>query len=570
MAKKFYSMLFSGTLTAIIVAALPMSDSIIAGSVIGETAVAGITLVSPLYSLAAFFSSVFSLGVPIVYSAEMGKFRRKEADRVFGFGLLMSLVTGAALFVSILLFGELYLNSGSQLPAVVEEARGYLSYLRLAMLVLPLNTLLASAVYADGDELISTGSCVVQCAGNVPASFLLSRTMGIRGIGLASFLFTAIATGILFLHFLRKENSLRLNLFYSFALMKDVVRYSFVDASVYLFAAVFTAVLNSFVTLYFGAEYLILVSVVVLCSEFQMVYDGIGEAITPILGIYLSEDCFPGVKTIYKLAEKTALIEGIVAAAILFFAAPFVPGILGISKPEMVRTAAAGVRIIAISAPFVSMLGLTAAYDLLIDRVALAISVLGMRDLVLPASFAVLFGVLFGITGVLVGLMLGLVLAWLVIRVYMRLKYADDAPLLLHERERKREALLYDLTVEPYSIVRVRDEIGEALASRSYDHSTVFRVELLFEELFVLIHQKNGDHVIQGECLLLLENDAIRMTTRDTGVIFDPTDDDMAISNIGSHVLLSIAERISDQKRYLLTMSFNRAAFEIKAQKTPR
>lgn len=55
-----------------VVSVLLMSDSVIAGTVIGSDAVAGITLVTPIYSLAAFFGAVFSLGVPIVYSTEMG------------------------------------------------------------------------------------------------------------------------------------------------------------------------------------------------------------------------------------------------------------------------------------------------------------------------------------------------------------------------------------------------------------------------------------------------------------------------------------------------------------------
>ncbi len=569
MFRKYYSMLFSGTLTAIITSVLLMSDTIIAGSVIGETAVAGITLVAPLYSLSAFCSSVFSLGVPIVYSSEMGKFRQREADRVFGFGFLMSLVIGVLLFLSILLFGDLYLDSFHQLPAIVEEARGYLSYMRFTILFLPLNMLLSSAVYADGDEMISTVSSVVQCAGNLTASIILSRTMGIRGVGLASFLFTVIATGIRFLHLLKEGNSLRLSLYFSFPLMRRVVRYSFIDASGYLFAAVFTAAMNSFVTLYFGAEYMILVSVMLLCSEFQMVYDGIGEAITPILGVYLGEDCFPGVRAIYNLAEKTSVIEGIAVAVVLFLAAPFIPKILGITDPEMIRIATGGIRILSVSAPFVSLLALSAAYSLLIDRVFLGLCVIAMRDFLLPTFFAVLFGILFGLKGFFFGLMLGMVLAWSGIMCFLRLKYADDAPLLLKKREQNREALLYDLTVEPYSILKVRNEIGEALEARSYNHSTANRVMLLFEELFVLIYEKNGENKIQGECTLLLDNDVIRMITRDTGIIFDPTDDDMAITNIVSHVLLSMAERILDQKRYLMTMSFNRTSFEIKAQKDP-
>ena len=127
MSEKYMSMLLGGTLTMMVVSALLMSDAVIAGAVIGSHAVAGITLVTPLYSLAAFFGSVFSLGVPIVYSTEMGKFNKKEADHAFGFGLLMALVVGVALFVLVSLFGDAYLRSSGPLAAVLEEAREYLS-----------------------------------------------------------------------------------------------------------------------------------------------------------------------------------------------------------------------------------------------------------------------------------------------------------------------------------------------------------------------------------------------------------------------------------------------------------
>lgn len=77
MSKKFFSMLLGGTLTMMVVSILLMSDQVIAGFSIGSDAVAGITLVTPLYSLSAFFGSVISLGVPILYSTEMGKFNKK-------------------------------------------------------------------------------------------------------------------------------------------------------------------------------------------------------------------------------------------------------------------------------------------------------------------------------------------------------------------------------------------------------------------------------------------------------------------------------------------------------------
>ena len=55
LSKKFLSLLVSGTVYMIVVPILLLSDSVIAGLVLGETSVAGISLVTPAYSLAAFF-----------------------------------------------------------------------------------------------------------------------------------------------------------------------------------------------------------------------------------------------------------------------------------------------------------------------------------------------------------------------------------------------------------------------------------------------------------------------------------------------------------------------------------
>ena len=62
--KKYYSMLFGGTLSIMVVSIMLMSDTLIAGVVLGQNAVSGITLVTPLYSVAAFFRYSLFLGRP--------------------------------------------------------------------------------------------------------------------------------------------------------------------------------------------------------------------------------------------------------------------------------------------------------------------------------------------------------------------------------------------------------------------------------------------------------------------------------------------------------------------------
>ena len=76
-SSKFYSMLAGGILTSFIQAFVVMSDSFIAGIKLGESAVVGVNLVLPVYSFAAFFALLFSLGVPILYSKEIGAFERE-------------------------------------------------------------------------------------------------------------------------------------------------------------------------------------------------------------------------------------------------------------------------------------------------------------------------------------------------------------------------------------------------------------------------------------------------------------------------------------------------------------
>ena len=192
MTKKFNSMLLGGSLSIMVVSVMLMSDSLIAGIFLGEDAVAGITLVTPLYSVSAFFSTVFAIGVPLLYSTEIGAFRKKEADRVFQTGILMAIIVGSILFLSISAFGNTYLLINYPSKDIYEAAVGYLYYIRFTILLIPLQALMAESVYADGDETVSAIANLAQAIGNVAGSIILVNILGIKGISLASFIFYVI------------------------------------------------------------------------------------------------------------------------------------------------------------------------------------------------------------------------------------------------------------------------------------------------------------------------------------------------------------------------------------------
>ena len=69
-------------------------------------------------------------------------------------------------------------------------------------------------------------------------------------------------------------------------------------------------VLISFISRNFGEEYLVLLAVAVSLIEFSVVFDGIGMAIQPLIGVYLGEKNHLLIRRLMKDTVLTAIIEG--------------------------------------------------------------------------------------------------------------------------------------------------------------------------------------------------------------------------------------------------------------------
>ena len=565
MSKKYFSMLLGGTLTMMVASVLLMSDSVIAGAVIGSDAVAGITLVTPLYSLAVFFGSVISIGIPLLYSTEMGKFNKKRADQAFGFGVLMSIIVGILLFLVFTFFGEMYLRSYGPQQEVLDQANGYLFWMRFTILILPIQMLIANMVYSDGDETISTIATAVQGLGNIVLSIVLSPIMGIRGIGLASFLFNAVSILILLIHFAKKSNSLRWNMYFSFAIMKDVIRYSIIDSSSYLFLAIFTAALNAFISAQFGPEYLILASAITLCREFQLLFDGIGQAVGPIFSVYVGEQNHNGLRSSFSLANKTAIIEGVIVTAVLVIIAPFVPGFLNVADPMLAEWVVIGVRITAFGSTFISILYLLTSYYLVIERIGLGLAVCALRDVVFSVGLAVIIGKIFGISGMFIGIAAAPAVAYALLLIYLVCRYGKkDCPLLLSKVPGDDSSYLFHLSVEPEQIIALQKDVEALLQENDYDKRTIGKIKLLVEELYILIREKNEDKKVLSEFTIFLHPDQIKIITKDDGILFDISEEDVNVTSLASFAVSAYMEKLGDNKHHLTTMSFNRSAFAIK------
>ena len=200
-SSKYFSMLCSGTILMVLVAIMGIADTLIAGIILGETAVAGICLALPIYSLASFFEVFFSYGVPILYAGKMGAFQKEEADQCFGVGLTVTSVIGILMFAAILFGGDAFLRAYHPDSQVYASASDYLVWMKYAVLLMPLTSLLDGMLFAEGDETISLAANLAKGMVKVVLSVILCRNMGVEGLALASLISFAISILISFLHF---------------------------------------------------------------------------------------------------------------------------------------------------------------------------------------------------------------------------------------------------------------------------------------------------------------------------------------------------------------------------------
>lgn len=566
LSRKFFSLLLSSSISLLVITVLALSDTLIAGVMLGEEAVSAICLVVPAYSLAGFAGCLISLGVPIIYSRAMGEFNKERADRCFAFGVFMAVTMGLVLYIVFMLFGDAYLRFYEPSTVVFNAAKDYFFWYKYTILLLPIMTLMDEMVLADGDETLSMVSGIVQIVGNIVCSIVFAKFVGIEGIGFGSFIGTLVALLVAFAHLLRKGNSLKLGFYFSLKLLVDVVKYSAIDAGTYLFLACFTAVMNRFITFAYGPEMLVLGAVILFVKEVQIVFDGIGEAFTPLMNIYLGEESYDGVKKCYGLSKKTAVVEGVVLTLLMILVSPFIVKLYDISDSVAYSYAVGGLRIEALGLVFLSLLYLLSSYYLLIDKIKLGFVMSALRDVLVVTPACIALGYFFGIYGMFAGVAVGPAIAYAISVLYIRIRYgAENYPLLLTDKLKGFKHKFYEFKLNPESIVGTQHKVEKFLVENNIGKKTISKVKLLIEDLYMLIYEKNGaDKAVYAECTIIIRETGVQIITKDDGVLFDLSNEDVVAGSIVEFMVSGYMEKLKDNKKYLTTMSYNRNTFKIK------
>ena len=557
--EKFKSFLLAGTFTAFVGYVNRLSDSVIIGHVIGEDALAGLNMVTPILSVVTFFAFVIALGTSTNYMIWLGRLDRSRARGFFMQGLWLALMVGGALALAMRFGGDLYFSSLSGSEYVEMYARQYLDWAWPIGLTECLMMLLAVFCCADGDIRFCSVVYGGVFAVNVIASYSAVR-LGMGASGCALGTVVAETLGILALcgHFFRKVNTFRPVRHFSLSDSYYVFRASFGDAAAFLCDAVLFFALNKLVIAKFDSDMLPVAGVAIVVWSFLEIFNGVGVAVQPLVTVYWGERNTRAIRKVMQAAIVAAAAEGLLLAAVLLVGRGSVVirllGVEGLDYPELLDAVQSCIVLMCGGFLPLAIAGLFNSYFLFIERPWISLCTTVLCYLLMPVA-CILVGAQFGLNGVWAGLGAGPLLGVLAMAAAMLLKCGRHGFPMLLPRGREAKIRMFDLVLAEQEIVRVSQEVAEALPE-----SVAQRAALMVEEVFMTVRERNPNRRrLIGEVTLDL-NDGIVMTLRDDGIIFDITDADAKVSSLRTYLVASVMERHRDRIN-LVTAGFNRNVF---------
>ena len=561
--KKYRSILIAAVIVEAVSFLVSLTDSIIAGSIIGSDAFAAIGLMTPFFSIATFFAAVINSGTVLYYSDETGAFHKQRANEYFSQGVVMAVATGLIFTVLLLLLKKVIIGVLDVPEEMYQYLTDYYDIIAFYFLFVPISCVLDNIVVADGGERLSAVSNVIQIVGNVILSLFLSRSMGVKGIAAATVTCKLIFVIIICFWFLNKKCNLR---FVRGMHFKDCVRMcrrGVVRALTFAMSAVMTFILNAYVIMYFDEDILSVLIVAEKIIDLSTLFLGLAMALQPMIGTLKGERNTKAEKMLLRRASNDMMLAGVAISLVLVWNAKRVVWVFGIREELLVKEAVFAVYITGATLIFTALLVFFFIYFFLEGRNKLSLFTCFFKDFATPLGLAVFLTVLlktpealwYGISGAAV---LSLILCMIVILI----RYGKDRFPFLLSKDSDDNTYIYAFELNEKNAADLSVTVMDILAQRGFTNRLQVKVGGCIEDMLIMIQEKNegSKNPILVECNLIIDGEEVRMILRDSGVIFDITDEDARPGSFRQYIVANLITAI-EIKTYLVTTGYNRNVF---------
>lgn len=396
--KMFYRFFVPSVVSTVCLSFGNIVDALVVGARLGETGLAAIGLVSPIFMLYNVFNLGMAVGGSVCYSQRLGRGKATEAvdgfNRMFVVSLGFSVLIGG---LGVLFLPQVLSVLGAGAPGTEYYAMAY-SYLRILFIAAPLFFLNFLFYYYvrcdDGQSLAATGLI----AGNamdvaLNVLFVLFLDMGVAGAIYATAIGKAVSVVIYLPHLLKRWTILR------FKSVKPALkqtfsefRVGFASSSQYLFSFVSILIMNNVLMRMAGKSGVAVFDVVMNVSFILLsLYEGTGSVLQPMCATFYGERNEAAQRRTLGISFKWGMILGMLAAAAAFVFARAICGVFGLDAATTAAFGEKAVRLFAVSCVFAGVSIMWNAYSQAVGRERFAFLISLLRNFAVYVLFILVF-----------------------------------------------------------------------------------------------------------------------------------------------------------------------------------
>jgi putative MATE family efflux protein len=315
-------------------------DGLFVSHGVGEQALAGINIASPIYSVIISVSLWIGMGGATLYSIALGQNNPRRAQEIFTHALFLTIVTNGLIIGFCLLFEQLLAYLFGATDAIITYVMDYLHIILLFGLIFVLENILSIFIRNDGNPTLAMAGLAVTSVVNIILNyiFIFIFRWGVKGAAYATVIGTFIGIIVLLTHFLTPKKHLRvvhtkLNL----SMLGNIFSVGFPSFIVEGTAAVMIVAFNITFRQYAGETGLVAYSVInYLHLVFLMFFIGVGIAIQPITSYYYGAKLYQRMKQIVRIGLSTGFGLGVVVFIVGVVGKGLIIDLFGIDVPKIV------------------------------------------------------------------------------------------------------------------------------------------------------------------------------------------------------------------------------------------
>lgn len=383
----FLSYLFPAMVGMLLMSVNILVDGIFVSHGVGPTALAGVNIAVPIFSILLSISLWIGMGGATLYSISLGEGNKKRAHQIFTLAFTVMIVVVLTLILCLLLnlkeVSYIFGASDTTYPYVQE----YLHVILIFGVFYTIENLLSIFIRNDGNPKLAMMGLITTSVLNIILNyiFIFIFNYGVTGCALATAISTIIGMSVLFLHFFRKLSELRfVRHFFSISDLKKIFSIGLPSFIVEASVAVIVILYNVTFLHYLGSDGVTAYAMVnYIHTVLLTVFLGIGMALQPLVSYHHGARLVARLTALLKIGTATALIFGLTTAIIAMLFPSQLMALFGDSTFEIRNMAAQGFVHFAIGYVFLGMNMVYAEFFQSIEKIRLATTIMLLRSIVL-------------------------------------------------------------------------------------------------------------------------------------------------------------------------------------------